>query len=217
MAKRRRRRLRGTGSVIAVRQLSGSGLGKVGRPGSLLGQIVPPLVGGAVAGGSMLLLEHMGKPADGAIPNETVVMLAENSAWVGIGAGALAAGAMLMLFGTPAGLAAFAGAATVGGTLLGYQALVKTESTATTDPATGPTASPTAGLGRYRYRMRGMGAIVPQMQPPGMNGVGAIVLEPAAMRGLRGGNTRGLGDPRGETVSLGSINPSAFGTPGFSV
>lgn len=217
MAKKRRR-VRGTGSVIAVRQLSGSGLGKVGKPGSLLGQIVPPLVGGAVAGGSMLMLEHMGKPTDGTVPSETVIMLAENSAWVGVGAGALAAGAMLALFGMPAGLAALAGAATVGGTLIGYQALIKTESTATSDPATGPTVSPVAGLGRYRYRMRGMGAIVPQMQPPGMNGLGAIVLEPSAMRGLRGGNgTNGLGDPRGETVSLGNVNPSAFGTPGFSV
>lgn len=208
MAKKRRR---GTGSVIAVKPLSG-GLGKVGKPGSLLGSVVPGLAAGVVAGGSALLVEHMGKPSNGEVPSDTMIMLAENSPWVGVGAGVLTGGLMWALFGAPAGLSAIAGAAAVGGSIFGYKMLMSSESTATTDPASGPTVPATAGLGRYRYRMRGlrgpMGAIVPQLQPSGMNGLGAIVMEPKA--------TRGLGDPRGETVSLGNVNPSAFGTPGFN-
>jgi hypothetical protein len=210
MAKKRRR---GTGSVISVKPLSG-GLGKVGKPGSLLGATVPALVAGVAAGGGALLAEHMGKPSNGEVPSDTMIMLAENSPWVGVGAGAVASALMWALFGQSAGVTALAGTAAVGGTVLGYKVLTTTQSTATTDPATGPTVPATAGLGRYRYRMRGMrgvGAIVPQLQPPGMNGLGAIVMEPGATRGMRG-----LGDPRGETVSLGSVNPSAFGTPGFS-
>lgn len=218
MAKRRGRK-RGTGSVIAVRPLSGAGLGAIGKPGSFLGTVIPPLVGGAVAGGAALILEYAGKPTDtGEKPSDSVIALAENSEWVSLGAGALSAGVMYFLFGTPSALAALAAAGGVSGTLIGFKALVKSQSTATTDPATGPTVSPQAstpgpaGVGGYRYRrrsMRGMGAIVPQLQPPGMNGLGAIVLEPSA--------TRGLGDPRGETVSLGNVNPAAFGTPGFSI
>lgn len=210
MAKKRRR---GTGSVISVKPLSG-GLGKVGKPGSLLGAVVPGLVAGVAAGGGALLAEHMGKPRNGEVPSDTMIMLAENSPWVGVGTGAVAGALMWAAFGAPAGLAALAGAGAVGGTVLGMKYLFSSESTATTDPASGPTVPATSGLGRYRYRMRGMrgmGAIVPQLQPPGMNGargVGAIVMEPQA--------TRGLGDPRGETVSLGNVNPSAFGTPGFS-
>jgi hypothetical protein len=209
MAKKHRR---GTGSVISVKPLSG-GLGKIGKPGSLLGSVVPPIVAGIAAGGGALLAEHLGKPTNGEQPSDTMIMLAEQSPWVGVGAGAVASGLMWALFGSAAGITALAGAAAVGGSIFGYKVLASTQSTATTDPATGPTVPATSGLGRYRYRMRGMrgmGAIVPQLQPPGMNGrgMGAIVMEPSA--------TRGLGDPRGETVSLGSVNPSAFGTPGFS-
>lgn len=210
MAKKRRR---GTGSVISVKPLSG-GLGKVGKPGSLLGSLVPPVVAGLATGGSTLLVEHLGKPANGEQPTDTMIMLAENSPIVGLGAGALASGLMWWLFGAPAGLSAIGGTAAIGATTYGLKWLMSSQSTATTDPATGPTVPATSGLGRYRYRMRGMrgmGAIVPQLQPPSMNGMrgmGAIVMEPSA--------TRGLGDPRGETVSLGNVNPSAFGTPGFN-
>lgn len=209
MAKKRRR---GTGNVISVKPLSG-GLGKVGKPGSLLGAVVPGVVAGLAAGGGALLAEHMGKPRNGEVPSDTMIMLAENSPYVGLGAGAVASALLWALAGASAGLSAAAGTAAVGGTVLGMKYLFSSESTATTDPASGPTVPATAGLGRYRYRMRGMrtGAIVPQLQPPGMNGargMGAIVMDPVA--------TRGLGDPRGETVSLGNVNPSAFGTPGFS-
>lgn len=206
MAKKRRR---GTGSVIAVKPLSG--LGKVSRPGSILGSFVPPLVAGVAAGGGALLVEHMGKPSNGEQPTDIMITLAENAPWVGAGLGAGVGLAMWPMFGASAALAGVAGALGVSGALLAYKMLTATQSTATTDPATGPTVS-TQGLGAYRYRrmrgIRGTGAIVPQLMPPGMNGLGAIVMEPSA--------TRGLGDPRGETVSLGNVNPSAFGTPGFT-
>ncbi len=209
MAKRKRKR--GTGSVISVKPLSG--LGKVGKPGSVLGSVVPALVGVGVTGAAMLFLEHSAKPKDGQLPNDTILTLAEYSPIVGAGVGALAGAGLWAMSGAPAGITAISGAVAAGISLFGYQYLVKNESTLATDPATGPTAS-TSGLGAYRYRrrmlgVRGMGALVPQLQPPGMRGVGAIVMEPTA--------TRGLGDPRGETVSLGNVNPSAFGTPGFSV
>jgi len=49
--------------------------------------------------------------------------------------------------------------------------------------------------------LAGLGAIVPEYA--GMQGLGAIVMSPA------------LQGARGEEVSLGAINPAAFGTPGF--
>ncbi len=50
--------------------------------------------------------------------------------------------------------------------------------------------------------LAGMGAIVPEYA--GMRGMGAIVMQPA------------LSGVTGESVSLGAINPAAFGTPGFN-
>lgn len=49
--------------------------------------------------------------------------------------------------------------------------------------------------------LAGLGAIVPEYA--GMQGLGAVVMSPA------------LQGARGEEVSLGAINPAAFGTPGF--
>lgn len=208
MAKRRRRARRGTGSVIAVRTLSG--LGKVGRPGSTLGAVVPPLVGGGVAGAALLLVEHFGKPSAGQLASDTMVSLAENSEFVSAGAGALASAAIWGIYGAPAGVAALAAAAAVSGTVIAYRQLLKSESTAVTDPASGPTVGTNGLAGRYRMRLRGTGAIVAQRAIPGQYGnLGAIVMEPSKLRGL--------GDPRGETVSLGAVNPGAFGTPGFNI
>ena len=205
---KRRRRTSGTGSIIAVRQLSGAGLGKVGNPGSALGAFLPPLVGGGLTGAAAVLIEHMGAPsADGTVPSEMVMKLAENAPWVGVGAGLLGSLAVYAILGAPAALGAAAGTIGVAGSLVALKALQTTAPTATTEPAAPATKG---GLGRYRRRMfRGVGAIVPQLQPPGM---GAIVMEQRAMNGLGYG-----GDPRGETVSLGSVNPSAFGTPGFQI
>jgi hypothetical protein len=206
----KRRRARGTGSVIAVRQLNG--LGKVSRPGTLLGSLVPPVVGGGLVGGVMLALEHMGKPsADGNQPSPTMVTMAENSELIGAGAGLIGAAAMYPLLGAPAAASAAAGAVVVGLAIFALKSLQKSEITASTVPATavpGAQNPSTKGLGSM-YQTRSMGAIVPQLMPRGMNGTGAIVMEQQAMRGL--------GDPRGETVSLGNVNPGAFGTPGFQI
>lgn len=208
MAKRRRRARRGTGSIIAVRQLSGTGLGKATNPSSVLGAMLPPAIGGGLAGGATLLVEYMGGPQkDGTVPNKTMITLAENAPLVGLGVGVLGAGAAYMLLGAPAGVSAAAAAAIVTGTLFAMHKFKASSPSATTEPAAPPS---TAGVGRYHRRMRGTGAIVPQLMPQGM---GAITMEQVA-------GTRGLGygsDPRGETVSLGSVNPGAFGTPGFNV
>lgn len=214
MAKRRGRK-RGTGSIIAVRQLSGTGLGKASNPGSALGALLPPVLGGGLAGAATVLVEYMGGPQkDGKIPNETVMKLAENAPLVGLGVGLLGAGAAYAMLGAPAGVAAAASAVVVGGSLFAIHKFKADEPSATTEPAAPPTTS-TSGLGRYHRRMRGMGAIVPQLMPQGMAGMGAITMEQVAGPGMRG---LGYGsDPRGETVSLGNVNPGAFGTPGFNI
>lgn len=186
MAKKSRRHK--TGSVITTRKLSGTGIGNLKNPSSALGALLPPLLGGAVAAGAAYTLEHMASGSNGQAPSSTMVMLADNAPWVGVVVGGLAAAGMYALVGAPQGLATLAGAAGVAGALAVSKMLNK--------------SAPVAGF-------RGMGALVPQLQPPGM---GAIVMTPESINGVRG-----LGDPRGEVVSLQGVNASAFGTPGFNI
>lgn len=201
MAKKKRR----TGSVITVRRLSGRGLGKLSNPSSGLGAVVPPLLGGGLAGAATVLLEHMASPTDGTAPSQTMMTLGEYAPYIGAGVGALGGLALYAAVGAPQGAAAAAGAVGTAGSLLAYKMLNQSKANAGVVP-------PAVSTDGRRRRMRRTGAIVPQVQPRGMagrRGTGAIVMEPVS--------TRGLGDPRGEAVSLGQINSTAFGTPGFNV
>jgi len=142
--------------------------------------------------------------------------LGQYAPWMGAGVGALGATALYAMVGAPQGASAAAGALGTAGSLVAYKFLQQEKAAAGVEPPS------TATDGRRR-RAR-TGAIVPQVMPRGMAGrgggrTGAIVMEPTSTRGTRGtGGRRGVGsDPRGETVSLGQLSPSAFGTPGFAV
>lgn len=174
----------------------------------MLGAALPPVIGGGLAGAATVLIEYMGGPQkDGSVPNATVMKLAEHAPLVGLGVGMLGAAGAYMLLGAPAGVSAAISAIAVGGSLYAIHAYKAESPSATTEPAATPG---TSGLGRYHRRFRGVGAIVAQTMPSGM---GAITMEQVAgMRGLGYG-----ADPRGETVSLGNVNPGAFGTPGFNI
>lgn len=192
MAKKRRHR---TGSVITTRRLSGSGLGKLDQPGSALGAVLPPLLGGGLAALGAFGISHLATPEAGAMQSSTQQFLQKNAEWLGIAVGGLGALAMYTLVGAPQGLGAMAGAIGVGGALGTAKVMSQ---------------SPTVA-GRYRMRARMMGAIVPQLSP-----TGAIVMAPAPMQGL-GNSYQARGPSAGEVVSLGAVNPGAFGTPGFTM
>jgi len=199
---------RSTGSVITVKRLSGRGLGSLKNPSSGLGAVVPPVVGGALAGASTILIEHLASPATGEIPSDMMMTLGEYAPYVGVGVGALGSAALYAMIGAPQGAAAMAGAVGVVGALIAYKLMNQSKLEAGIEP-------PVTSTSGRRRAMRRVGAVVPQLQPAGMAGrrTGAIVMEPTSTNGLRGG----LGDPRGETVNLGQVSPAAFGTPGFAL
>ena len=136
-----------------------------------------------------------------------MMTMGEYAPYIGAGVGALGGLALYAMVGAPQGAAAAAGAVGTAGSLLAYKLLNQEKANAGVVPPA------VATDGRRRRMRRGRtGAIVPQVMPQGMagrRGTGAIVMEPVS--------TRGLGDPRGETVSLGQVNASSFGTPGFNV
>lgn len=227
MAKRRHRRHRrhhsGMGSAISLR-----GLGKVKSSRGIMSFVLPTAVGVLVPAATIAAARYFAKPAE----SETQASIYKNAPWLGLGAGLVSAGALyLMSRGAAAPLAA--GIAATGVALTSYvhdqivvgsgneSFLVPNMATrrreeelrnATNNAGGGgngagagaetPTPGPTAGLGSYfTQRPNGaLGAAVPQL-----NGV---VMSP----------TNGLGYAAytgGETVNLGAVNSSAFGTPGF--
>jgi hypothetical protein len=201
MAKKKR-----TGSVISVRRLSGRGLGKLSNPSSGMGAVVPPLLGGGLAGAATVFIEHMATPTDGTAPSATMATMGEYAPYIGAGVGALGALALYAGVGAPQGAAAAAGALGTAGSLVAYKFLNQEKAA----QGVVPPAVATSGRRMLAGRRRNTGAIV--MEPVATRGTGAIVpqIQPAGMAG-------GLGDPRGETVSLGSVSPGAFGSPGFQV
>jgi hypothetical protein len=193
MAKRRKRRGHRTGSVITTRRLNG--LGNLKQPASFTGAVVPPLVGGVVTGAATFATEYFTMSA-AATPDTTQGMLHKYAPVVGMGIGGLASLALMATAGKPQALASFATSLAVGITMLVDNYL---------------DANPMKGVG-YMYRgRRQMGAVVAeQLHGLPARGVGALVMEPYGQQGY--GNPGG-----GEKVSLGAINPGAFGTPGFDM
>ena len=183
MARRRRNR-RGLGSIITTKRLFG--LGRLDRPGTVMGSVVPVLVGAVMAAGTALGVRYFVQPSAGSLQAN----LFKHAPWVGLLAGGAGAFAFNMLAGKPAAFATAGGAAAGALSIFGYDML-------SMRAAAGATPS-TAGLG----------AIVPEFS--GTRGLGAIVMENAKSRGY------GMSG-YGETVQLGNINASAFGTPGFHV
>ena len=187
MARKKRKKSRrgGMGSVIQVRQLSGTE--RINNPSSMTGAAVPVLLGGAVTFLTALGVRKYVEPtADNAA-------IRDNASWIGVGAGGLIGLALWNMASKPAGVAALLTAAVVG---IADMLPMWMAASAT------PTATTTAGLR----------AIVPEYSMRGMRGagrgMGAIAMQSQASRGYGS-------DAGGENISLGAINPSAFGTPGF--
>jgi hypothetical protein len=192
MAKRKKgRRGHRTGSVITTRRLNG--LGNLKQPTSFVGAFVPPFAGGALAGGGAIAAEQLTATAGA---GSTLAMVHDWAPAVGLAAGSLGSLGLMAMAGKPAGLAAFAGTAAVAFTLFIKKYL---------------DSAPATQSGLYRGR-RQMGAVVAEQALHGLpgRGVGALVMEPYGQQGY--GNAGG-----GEKVTLGAINTSAFGTPGFEM
>lgn len=194
MAKRKKRGRRGhrTGSVITTRRLNG--LGNIKQPASFAGAVVPPLAAGLLTGAATLAAENLSTP-DGTGGMRD--MIYNWSPVVGMAVGGLTSLALMFTAGKPQAFAGLTTSLMVGGTLL-VKKYIESGST-------------TSGLG-YMYRgRRQMGAVVAeQLHGLPARGMGALVMEPYGQQGY--GNPGG-----GEKVSLGTINPSAFGTPGFDM
>ena len=225
MAKRRRHSRRhstkGLGSAISLR-----GLGKVTSSRGIMSFLLPTAVGVLVPAGVIFAARYFSDPAQ----SDTQKMIYKNAPWLGLAAGAVSSIALYTMGGGTAAAAASAVAATgVALTAFGAeQTLVRdplrrqwaeylNNPTAAGETAlavtikayeashAGPADHAAAGLGNY-FTMRpngALGAAVPQL-----SGTGAVVMSPT--QGLGYGAYSG-----GETVSLGSVNSEAFGTPGF--
>jgi hypothetical protein len=214
--------------MIVVKKLSGRGLGSLKNPASVVGAIVPPMIGGVLAVAGAYGMTMLGEPKkdDAGVPvepqTETQRFLQNWAPALGIAIGAAGSLATFAMVGAPQGVSALAGAIVAGGGL-GIKKMIDTsrlEKLKETSPEAAmlisdvldlPLAVKTDG-----YR-RGYGAVVPQAS--NMR-TGAIVMAPIAGRGMRGmrglrGSFQAQGTSAGEVVTLGGINQAAFGTPGF--
>lgn len=185
MAKRRRGRRKGLGSVITIRRL---GMGSLDKPDSMTGALLPVIIGGAVTTFVTLGLQNMAPTPD----NQAV---RDNASWIGFGAGGLASLALWNLAKPASGVMALSASivALLATKMPGW--LADARASAATQPGT---AGLRAVVPEYSS-MRGLGG--------GGRGMGAIVMQPQA--------TRGLGKP-GEVISLQGINTRVFGTPAFT-
>ena len=209
MAKRRRRSTRkhhrGMGSAISL-----SGLGKVKSSRGLMNFVLPTAVGVLVPAATIAAARYWAQPSTG----PTQAFIYKNAPWLGLGAGLVSAGALYMMSRGPAaplaaGIAATGVALTsfvhdqivVGDAREAYITSMAREGTAAPDTAN----NGTNGLGSY-FTQRPNGAL------------GAAVAQLSEMNGVVMSPTNGVGYAAytgGETVNLGAVNSSAFGTPGF--
>jgi hypothetical protein len=151
--KKRRSRRRGVGSVIQVRQLSGTE--RINNPSSVTGALVPVLLGGSVAFLTTLGVRKYVEPTQ-----ENAAIL-DNADLIGGGTGVLTGLVLWNVASRPAGVAAMAAAAVVSLAQLvpGWMA--------------GAMAAPTAGLR----------AVVPEYSMRGTKGLRAIAMQSQASRG----------------------------------
>ncbi len=164
MAKRKKHHRRGTGGVLQVRQLSG--LGKMRQPNSLMGALLPIVIGGVVTGGTMIGIRSFMTP-----DTETKQNVMEYAPWIGLAAGGVAGLALWNMSSQHAGVLTLAASGAITLSTVVGEAVAKSRMTA---PKTA-----------------GVGAIVPEYS---RTGTGAILMERAGTRGLgdasRGANIR---------------------------
>jgi hypothetical protein len=180
-----RRGRKGMGSVYAIKR---SGMGALSAD-AFKESILPILVGGGLAGGTLFAIRKWLAP-NGDATKQAVVKYAPLA---GAGVGAIGALSLKWLADSDdAAVGGLVAAAVVGGLGMVMDMVA---------PGAITPAEPLAGY-------LGMGAIVPEYGS--MNGMGAIVMQPSA-NGRRPGSIGSYG----ETVNLSGINTSVFGTPGF--
>jgi len=195
------------GSIIRVRRLRGTGA--ISDPASVMGSVLPPLLGGGVAILTTVGIRHLMEPT-----SETQVQIARFAPYIGAASGVVTALALAWTTGQPAAASA---AATVAVVTLGFALSEWAARRKLKDLASGETLDAVRRYGLARVGRTG--AIVPEYG--GTRGVGAIVMEPQASRGYGAGplgRTRRMGTGAyGDVVTLGNINAAAFGSPGFQV
>ena len=189
------RGMKGLGSVYAIKRtgMSGMGMGALSST-AFRESILPILVGGGIAGGTIFAIRKWLTPSGDATKDAII----KYAPLAGLGTGAIAALSLKWLADSDdAAVGGLVAAAVVGG--LGMvMDMVAPQLTAA------PPSLP-AGTEGYRNRL-GVGAIVPEYG----SGMGAIVYPPMA-NGQRSGSIGSYG----ETVNLSGINTAVFGTPGF--
>jgi hypothetical protein len=173
MAKRRKHRRRGTGSVLQVRKLSG--LGALGRTNTVMGSLLPVAIGGVVAGGTMIGIRSFMTP-----DTSTKANVMEYAPWIGFAAGGVAGLALWNMNSQASGLLAIATA--------GVLTLATVISEAVAKSRMG-----TAGVGAILMERAGTGAIVPEYSRQGMGDAsrGANI----RLNGLGKINTGAFGTP----------------------
>lgn len=199
------------GSAISLR-----GLGAVKSSRGIMNFVLPTAVGVLVPAAVIASARYFAKPSE----SPTQEFIYKNAPWLGLGAGLVSAGAMYMMSrGMAAPVATSVAATGVALTSFVHDQIVVGDArerfllpnmatrNAASTPAPTPAPTPDAGAGTnglgsyFTQRPNGaLGAAVPQL-----NGV---VMSP----------TNGVGYAAytgGETVNLGAVNSSAFGTPGF--
>ena len=208
MAKRRRRSTRkhhrGMGSAVSL-----SGLGKVKSSRGLMNFVLPTAVGVLVPAATIAAARYWAQPSSG----PTQAFIYKNAPWLGLGAGLVSAGALYMMSRGPAAPIA-AGVAATGVALTSFvhdQIVVGDAREAfITSMARAGREAPGAGTGT-----NGLGSYFTQ-RPNGA--LGAAVPQLSETNGVVMSPTSGVGYAAytgGETVNLGAVNSSAFGTPGF--
>lgn len=185
--------MKGLGSVYAIKRtgMSGMGMGALSST-AFRESILPILVGGGIAGGTIFAIRKWLTPSGDATKDAIV----KYAPLAGLGTGAIAALSLKWLADSDdAAVGGLVAAAVVGGLGMVMDMVAP--------QMTGAPALPSAGAEGYR---RSLGAIVPEYG----NGMGAIVYQPMA----NGQRNSSIGS-YGETVNLSGINTAVFGTPGF--
>ena len=210
--RRKRRRRRGMGSVISVRRRRGlRGLGKANMKGWWK-TATPMAVGGGIAAATAIALRHFVNPGAG----QTQLALVKYAPIWGALAGIATSFAFAALGGPKS-----VGAGAISSLLVGAYGSLQ-------DMVLKQRGALVAGALNTPLTMpaNGNGGAVPNGEPV-VDGTGAIVFEPTASRGYGSGmgalpaNTgaivpeyQNLGG-YGETVNLGNVNPSVFGSAAF--
>ena len=186
------------GSLITIRRMKG--LGALNQPSSALGSIAPPALGVILAGLTALGLRMWVNPAQG----DTQAAMFKWAPLIGLAVNAAGSALLYFLAGAPAAfMQASAGTLTSGILLAHDQVMAARAAELMSTAGTAPSPVPNGISGR-------MGVVVPQnLMGPGARG---IIMEPAANRNPY--RRYGISGPYGESVNVGAINPSAFGTPG---